>query len=236
MMYALAKIGFAQSYTYFTWRNTKSELTDYMTELTEDPVRDSFRPHFFVNTPDINPYFLQTSGRPGFLIRAALASTLSGLWGMYSGFELCEAEALPGREEYSDSEKYQIKPRDWHAVGNIIPEISRLNHIRRANPALQTHLNLKFYNAGNGQVLYYGKATPDRSNFILVAVSLDPFQIQETLFEVPLWELGLPDHGRVEVEELMRQQRFTWHGKIQHWRFVPWELPFAVWRITPFDA
>ena len=109
MMYRLAKVGFSQSYTYFTWRNTKQELIEYFTELTTSEVKEFFRPHLFVNTPDINPFFLQTSGRPGFLIRAALAATLSGLWGMYSGFELCEAAPLPGREEYLDSEKYEIR-------------------------------------------------------------------------------------------------------------------------------
>jgi starch synthase (maltosyl-transferring) len=233
MMYRLAKIGFSQSYTYFTWRNTKQELTDYLTELTTQPPRDFFRPHFFVNTPDINPYFLQTSGRPGFLIRAALATTLSGLWGMYSGFELCEGTPLPGKEEYLDSEKYEIRVRDWNAPGNIVGAITRLNHLRRENPALQTHLGITFYNAFNDQVLYYGKRTPDRSNFILVAVSLDPHQPQEAQLEAPLWEFGLPDHGVLEVEELMRGQRFTWRGKLQHWRFVPQELPFAIWRIRP---
>ena len=117
LMYRLAKVGFSQSYTYFTWRNTKPEIIEYLTELNAPPVRDFFRPNFFVNTPDINPPFLQTSGRPGFLIRAALACTLSGLWGMYSGFEICEAAPLPGREEYLDSEKYQIRVRDFAAPG-----------------------------------------------------------------------------------------------------------------------
>jgi starch synthase (maltosyl-transferring) len=231
MMYRLAKVGFSQSYSYFTWRNTKLELTEYFTELTTEAPKEFFRPHLFVNTPDINPFYLQTSGRPGFLIRAALAATLSGLWGLYSGFELCEAAPLPGKEEYLDSEKYEIRVRDWNAPGNIVGEVSRLNFIRKSNPALQTHLNTKFYNAFNDQILYYGKATPDLENFVLVAVSLDPHQAQETLFEVPLWELGLPDNASVEVEELMRGQRFVWHGKMQHWRFVPEDLPFAIFRI-----
>src|SRR5215218_9685464 len=135
MMYRLGKIGFSQSYTYFTWRNTKSEITDYLRELTTTEVADYYRPNFFVNTPDINPYFLQSSGRAGFLIRAALAATLSGLWGVYSGFELCEAAALPGREEYLDSEKYEIRVRDPKAP-NITAEITALNRIRNANPAL----------------------------------------------------------------------------------------------------
>ncbi len=229
MMYRLAKIGFAQSYTYFTWRNTKPELTEYLTELTQDEPRHFFRPHFFVNTPDINPWFLQDSGRGGFLIRAALAATLSGLWGLYSGFELCEAAALPGKEEYLDSEKYQIRQRDWQAPGNIIREISRLNHIRRDNPALHTHLGLKFHKALNDQVLFYGKATPDLDNFILVAISLDPHHAQEAQLEVPLWELGLGDHDTLEVEELMTGTLLRWQGKLQHWYFDPGRLPFAIW-------
>src|ERR1700723_1721123 len=157
MMYRLAKGGFSQSYTYFTWRNTKQELTDYSVELTTTEVKDFFRPHLFVNTPDINPRFLQTSGRPGFLIRAALAATLSGLWGIYSGFEFCEAAPLPGREEYLNSEKYEIRVRDYDAPGNIVSEISKLNRIRRAHPALQRHLGLKFYSAHHDQVVCYGK-------------------------------------------------------------------------------
>jgi starch synthase (maltosyl-transferring) len=232
MMYRLAKIGFSQSYTYFTWRNSKRELTEYLTELAYGPPRDFFRPHLFVNTPDINPHFLHSSGRPGFLIRAALAATLSGLWGMYSGFELCESAPVPGKEEYLDSEKYQIRVRDWNAPGNIVADISRLNFIRRENPALHSHLGIRFYPAWNDSVLYYGKATPDLSNFILVAVSLDPHQPQQTHFEVPLWEFGLPDHGALEVEELMGGGRFTWRGKVQHWWFGL-ERPFAVWRIRP---
>jgi starch synthase (maltosyl-transferring) len=230
MMYRLAQIGFSQSYTYFTWRNAKAELTEYFTELAQGEPRHYFRPHLFVNTPDINPWFLQGSGRGGFLIRAALAATLSGLWGLYSGFELCEAAALPGREEYQDSEKYQLRQRDWHAPGNIVAEISRLNHIRRDNPALHSHLSLRFYNAFNDQVLYYGKATPDLHNFILVAVSLDPQQPQQSTFEVPLWEFGLHDGATVEVEELMQGISLRWTGKIQHWYFHP-RQPFAIWRI-----
>ena len=140
LMYRLGKVGFSQSYTYFTWRNTKAEITEYLTELTAPPVSDFYRPNFFVNTPDINPVYLQTSGRPGFLVRAALAATLSGLWGVYSGFEICEAAPLPGREEYLDSEKYEIRPRDYAAPGNIVAEITALNRIRRLNPALQSHL------------------------------------------------------------------------------------------------
>jgi starch synthase (maltosyl-transferring) len=233
MMYRLAKIGFSQSYTYFTWRNSKQEITDYFVELTTSDVKDYFRPHLFVNTPDINPYFLQTSGRPGFLIRAALAATLSGLWGMYSGFELCEAAALPGREEYLDSEKYEIRVRSRDAPGNIIPEIRKLNRIRKSNPALQTHLGLRFYPAHGDQVILYGKPLPAGDDMILIAVSLDPFHVQEVTIEVPLWEWKLSDGAAVAVTDLMREQKFTWHGKLQRIRLDPAELPFAIWRIAP---
>jgi starch synthase (maltosyl-transferring) len=233
MMYRLAKIGFSQSYTYFTWRNTKQELADYFSELTTAAVSDYFRPHLFVNTPDINPYFLQTSGRPGFLIRAALAATLSGLWGMYSGFELCEAAALPGREEYSDSEKYQIRVRHYDAPGNIVAEIAKLNRIRRAHPALQTHLGLKFYPAHDDRVLLYGKRLPNQVEMILVAVNLDPFHARDVTIEVPVWEWQRPDHATTDVRDLMRDTLFTWHGKLQRLRLDPAELPFAIWRITP---
>ena len=236
MMYRLAKIGFSQSYTYFTWRNTKAEITDYLRELTTTDVADYYRPHFFVNTPDINPYYLQSSGRGGFLIRAALAATLSGLWGVYSGFELCEAAALPGREEYLDSEKYEIRRRDFTAPGNIVAEITALNRLRRLHPALHSHLGLRFYNAFNDQVLVYGKPSPDGAEMILVAVSLDPHHAQEASFEVPLWEWRLPDSGAVDVEDLMRNNRFVWQGKVQHVRLDPADLPFAVWRIAPMGG
>jgi starch synthase (maltosyl-transferring) len=236
MMYHLAKIGFSQSYTYFIWRNTKKELTDYLTELSTTEVKDFYRPNFFVNTPDINPYFLQSSGRPGFLIRAALAATLSGLWGVYSGFELCESEPLPGKEEYLDSEKYEIKPRDLGAPGNIIKEIARLNHIREENPALQTHLNVKFYQSSNDQVLYFGKFTEDKKNFILVGISLDPHNGQNAYLEVPTREFGLPASSAFHVEELMRGLSFTWVGNNQHWYFDPNELPFSIWRIRPSEV
>jgi starch synthase (maltosyl-transferring) len=235
MMYRLAKIGFSQSYTYFTWRNEKRELEDYFRELADGPARDFFRPHLFVNTPDINPYFLQTSGRPGFLIRAALAATLSGLWGLYSGFEVCEAAALPGREEYLDAEKYEIRVRDWGAPGNIRAEITQLNALRRANPALQTHLGVHFLNAFNDRIICYEKATPARDNVVLVAISLDPHNAQEADFECPLWEWGISDHGSVLAEDLLRGGEQVWTGKIQHIRLEP-SLPYAIWRLRPLPV
>jgi starch synthase (maltosyl-transferring) len=232
IMYRLAKIGFSQSYTYFTWRNTKRELEAYLTELTTGSPKDFFRPHFFVNTPDINPLFLQQSGRPGFLIRAALAATLSGLWGVYNGFELCEAAAIPGKEEYADSEKYQLRAWDWDRDGNIVPEITRLNRIRRLNPALQTHKGVTFLQAYNDAILYYEKATPDRANVVLVAVSLDPHQAQSADIEIPLWSWKLPDQAGLSVEDLLTGGRFAWHGKMQRVTLTP-ERPYAVWRVRP---
>jgi starch synthase (maltosyl-transferring) len=233
MMYRLGKVGFTQSYTYFTWRNGKQELVDYFFELATTEAKDFFRPHLFVNTPDINPYYLQTSGRPGFLVRAALAATLSGLWGVFSGFELCEAAALPGREEYLDSDKYQIRARRFDAPGNITAEIAKLNRIRKSNPALQTHLNVRFYPAHHDQVLLYGKMPADRGDMILVAVNLDPFHAHEATIEVPLWEWRMPDHASVAVRDLVRDLDFVWHGKLQRIRLDPAELPFAVWRLAP---
>ena len=232
VMYRLAKVGFSQSYTYFTWRNSKRELELYLTELDTEPPKDFFRPHFFVNTPDINPVFLQNSGRPGFLIRAALASTLSGLWGVYNGFELCEAAAMPGKEEYLDSEKYQLRAWDWDRPGNIVAEISTLNRIRKQNPALQTHRGVRFLVARNDAILYYEKATSDRSNVVLVAVSLDPFQAQEADFEIPLWLWSLPDQASVAAENLSTGELITWYGKNQHMRLTP-EAPYAIWRARP---
>ncbi|MGK2911613.1 MAG: alpha-1,4-glucan--maltose-1-phosphate maltosyltransferase [Sphingobium sp.] len=234
MMYRLAKIGFSQSYTYFTWRDEKSELVDYITELTTTAPKEFYRPHFFVNTPDINPPFLQTSGRPGFRIRAVLAATLSGLFGVYSGFELCEAAAVPGKEEYLDSEKYEIRVRDWRAPGNIIADITMLNRLRRSYPALQTHLNTRFQVVHNDHIIYYAKPAPDGSDMILVMVSLDPHNAQEADFEIPLWELGLPDDGSVAVEDLAEGHRFRWYGKFQHIRLDP-EQPYRIWRIAPGD-
>jgi starch synthase (maltosyl-transferring) len=230
-MYRLAKQGFTQSYTYFTWRDTKAEINAYLTELTTTPVVDFFRPNFFVNTPDINPVYLQTSGRAGFLIRMVLAATLSGLWGLYSGFEICEAAPLPGREEYLDSEKYQVRVRDYTAPGNIVAEITALNRIRRQHPALQSHRGVRFYNAFNDQIILYGKRDPLDGSMVLVVVSLDPHMAQDAAIEVPLWEFGLADHATIGVTDLMTGDSFMWHGKDQHIRLDPSASPFRIWRL-----
>ncbi len=231
VMKRLAKLGFTQSYTYFTWRNTKSELTEYLTELTRTEMCEYYRPSFFTNTPDINPYYLQSSGRAGFQVRLILAATLACNYGIYNGFEVCEAAALPGREEYMDSEKYELRAWDWDREDHIKDDIKLINRLRRNHPALQQLTNLNFYNAWNDQVLYYGKSTADKHDFILLAVNLDPHNPQGAHFEVPLWEFGLPDHASVGVEDLTTDHRFTWTGKVQHILIDPHECPYKIWRL-----
>ena len=194
------------------------------------PVSGFFRPHFFVNTPDINPDFLQNAPRPAFLIRATLAATLSGLWGIYNGFELCEGKPDPQRKEYLNSEKYEIRAWDWNCPGNIIGEITALNRIRRENPALHSHLGLSFHNAWNENVMFFEKATVDRENVVLVAVSLDPGTAQEADIEIPLWKFGLTDYDTLRAEDQMRGHQVVWTGKHQCVRLDP-ELPFAIWRV-----
>jgi starch synthase (maltosyl-transferring) len=236
LMYRLAKLGFTQSYTYFTWRESKRDFTEYLTELTTPPVREFFRPNFFVNTPDINPRHLQSSGRAGFLIRAALAALLSGLWGVYCGFELCEAAALPDSEEYLDSEKYQLRAWDWHRPGNIVDAIAALNRIRRANPALHTHLGLTFLPAHNDRILFFEKATDARDNVILAAINLDPFHAQHADVELS-WHTHerwrIEEQDALAVTDLLTGERFEWRGRKQHVRLDPNTRPFAIWRIAP---
>jgi starch synthase (maltosyl-transferring) len=233
MLHTLAKAGFSQSYTYFTWRNFKDELTEYATELTE--TGDYLRPNFFTNTPDILHAFLQTGGRPAFLIRHALAATLSSLYGIYSGFEMCEGRAIAGTEEYQDSEKYQVRVWDWDRPGNIKAEIARINRIRRDNPALQEFENLRFYESNHDRILFYGKMTPGRDNMVFVAVNLDPFEAHEAMLEFPLAEMGMPDGEAFEVVELMRDETHLWEGPVHHWRFDPATNPVAIWRVTPWQ-
>jgi starch synthase (maltosyl-transferring) len=212
MMQVLAKVGFTQSYTYFTWRNSPAELREYFTELTRTPMREYFRPNLFPNTPDILPFYLQEGGRPAFMIRAVLAATLSGVYGIYSGFELCENAALPGREEYLDSEKYQFKQRDWNASGNIKPLITRLNAIRLENHALQQTNNLSFFASENPSILCYRKWSADLSSQILVIVTTDFRVAQGGWIDVPTGDLGLPPDSPYHVEDLLTGEVFTWSG------------------------
>ena len=232
MMRKLAKVGFQQSYTYFTWRNTKAELTDYITELMGE-MGEYYRPNFFANTPDINPYYLQTSGPAGFVVRATLAATLSSVYGLYNGFEICEGTPIPGKEEYLDSEKYELRAWDMDRPGNIREHIRKLNRIRRDNPALWDFRNTIFTEAWNDNVLAYARVSPARDNCVFVLVNLDPRSRQDCTYEVPLWEFGLPDHGAVEVEDLLQGSRFTLRGKTHRIALDPAERPVAIWRLIP---
>jgi starch synthase (maltosyl-transferring) len=213
MMKALTKAGFNQSYTYFTWRNSKRELIEYFTELTQTEMSEYFRPNLWPNTPDILPFVLQDGGRPAFMIRVALAATLSPLYGIYSGYELCENEALPGREEYLDSEKYQYKERDWNAPGNIKDWIARLNKIRKENRALQLYTNLRFHDAENDAILFYSKMTAARDNIILVVVNLDPHREQNSFVYVPIENFGQMESDVYQVQDLLSGATYTWRGR-----------------------
>ncbi len=213
MMKALAKAGFNQSYTYFTWRNSKHELIEYFTELTQTEMSEYFRPNLWPNTPDILPFVLQEGGRPAFMIRVALAATLSPLYGIYSGYELCENEALPGREEYLDSEKYQYKERDWNAPGNIKDWIARLNKIRKENRALQLYANLRFHDAQNDAILFFSKMTAARDNIILVVVNLDPHRKQNSFVYVPIESFGQMESDVYRVQDLLSGAIYTWRGR-----------------------
>jgi len=235
MMHVLGKVGFHMSYSYFTWRNEKWEIEEYLTELTTET--DSFlRPNFFVNTPDINPFYLQTGGRTAFTIRAVLAATLSPLWGVYSGFELFESAPLgPGREEYLDSEKFQYRPRDWEGAAasgdNLNLLLGRLNQIRREHPALQQLRDLHFHTAANEQVLVYSKraatgtapsstvsstassaavSSTDEDDTIIVVASLDPHDVVESEVVLDMEALGLSSRDVYLVHDELTGQTWRW--------------------------
>ena len=231
VMRALAKAGFTQSYTYFTWRNFKEELTEYLEELTGSEMAEYFRGNFFVNTPDILPEVLQRGGPPAFRMRAALAATLSSVWGIYSGYELCEATPLPGSEEYQASEKYEIRVRDWDAPGNISSYIAQLNTIRQENPALHRMGGLRFYPANSPHVLFYGKLTPARDNVILVAVNLDPFATHEAALQIPLAEIGIAPDETYELHELLGGDRRLVRGATHTVTLDPRTAPAHVYRV-----
>jgi starch synthase (maltosyl-transferring) len=213
MMQALAKAGFTQSYTYFTWRNTKSELIDYLTEITRPPVSEYCRGHLWPNTPDILHATLQAGGPPAFKLRLVLAATLSPLYGIYAGYELCEnVPREAGSEEYLNSEKYELRPRDWRAPGNLVDVITRVNRARSQNRALQLYTNLRFYGSDDPHVLFYGKMTPERDNAVFVAASLDPFAPRSSVVDVPIAELGLGEDEPYRMHEVLSDRWFEWRG------------------------
>ncbi len=223
-MATLAKMGFNQSYSYFTWRNTKQELTEYFTELSQPPVSDYMRANLFANTPDILHEYLQVGGRPAFLVRLVLAATLGPAYGIYSGYELIEHEAHPGTEEYVDSDKYQVKVRNWEAPGNIKPAISTLNRLRRELPALQYNHDLWFLPLENEELFAYMKSDPAGGGHVLVVVNLDVRYPQSGWVGLPMGELGLNEQEPYVVHDVLNGQRHLWRGS---WNFV---------RIDPADA
>ncbi|MDY6843901.1 MAG: alpha-1,4-glucan--maltose-1-phosphate maltosyltransferase [Thermodesulfobacteriota bacterium] len=232
VMYRLAKLGFTQSYTYFTWRNTKREFIEYLTELTQTQVREYFKPNFWPNTPDILPEHLQYGGRPAFIIRLALAATLSSNYGIYGPpFELCVNEALPGREEYLNSEKYEIRHWDWESPGNLKDFIARINRIRRENHALQTTWNLRFYEVDNDYLLFYGKATDDLSSIILIVVNLDPFHTQSGWVTVPIGELEIDPTQPYLVHDLLSDDKYIWQGERNYVELNPQILPVNIFKV-----
>jgi starch synthase (maltosyl-transferring) len=210
MMAALAKRGFTQSYTYFTWRNTKAELQEYLTELTRTDAVLYFRPNFFANTPDILPPILQQGGRAAFQSRVVLAATLSPTYGIYSGYELGESAAIEGREEYLDSEKYEVRTRDWSAPGHIKDFITSVNQARRDNPALRQFANLRFLDNDNDQLIAYVKQTSDGANSVIVVVNLDPYTAHWGWVQVPPDAVGVAAGETYGVHDFLTGERYTW--------------------------
>lgn len=228
LMYRLAKLGFSQSYTYFSWRNSKPELTAYFEELTQSEVREFFRPNLWPNTPDILTEYLQFGGRPGFIVRLVLAATLGANYGIYGpAFELLEATPRdPGGEEYRDSEKYQVRHWDLERPDSLRQVIARLNRIRREHPALQQDWQLEFYDVDNKQILCYGKFTDDLADAIIVAVNLDPHHLQSGWLSLPLERFGIADPPRpYQVHDLLGDARYLWNGPRNFISLDPQHIP-----------
>ncbi|MCG2711738.1 MAG: alpha-1,4-glucan--maltose-1-phosphate maltosyltransferase [Candidatus Omnitrophica bacterium] len=226
VMYRLAKGGFSQSYTYFTWRNTKREFIEYLRELTQTEVAEYFRPNFWPNTPDILPEQLQYGGRPAFIMRAVLGATLSSNFGIYGpAFELGVSDAIANKEEYLNSEKYEIKQWDWNKEGHLKDVLAALNKIRKENPALQLTRNIRFCEINNDSILSYYKATGDYSNIILVIVNLDPYHTQSGFLQLPLDELGI-DKGRPYLaHDLLSEDKYIWQGETSYIELDPQRSP-----------
>ena len=233
VMYHLAKIGFTQSYTYFTWRNTKNELMEYLNELTNTGVKEYFRPNFWPNTPDILSEYLQLGGRSAFFIRFILAATLSSNYGIYGpAYERFINQAISGKEEYLNSEKYEIKPWKNEDIKEGTRDfISRINQIRRENPALQMTNNLKFYHVDNDNLLYFGKANEDLSDIILIVVNLDPHYVQSGWLQVPLSAMGIEPDQPFLAQDLLGGDQYIWQGEYNYVELNPNILPAHILKI-----
>ncbi|MCB1224283.1 MAG: DUF3416 domain-containing protein [Verrucomicrobiales bacterium] len=233
MMQVLAKAGFTQSYTYFTWRESKHELMAYVNELTRSEMRWYFRGNFWPNTPDILPGHLQHAAAPMFRLRAALAALLTPCWGMYSGYELCENDPYPGKEEYNHSEKYELLQRDWNAPGNIKAFITQLNRIRHENPALQLYDNVVFHAADHDQVMSFSRATPDGGNRLLVVMSLNATAGVESGVHLDLAALGLAEGQKFEVRDLLYGGVYQWQGADNYVVLRPDGVAMHVFSVKP---
>jgi starch synthase (maltosyl-transferring) len=231
IMHKLAKIGFTQSYTYFTWRNTKAELVEYFTELTQSPTREYFRPNVWPNTPDILHEALQTGGRPAFIVRVVLAATLAANYGLYGpAYELLErVPREPGSEEYLNSEKYEIKAWDRSRPDSLRELIARLNRIRHENPALQRDWSLRFHPIDNDQMICYSKWQDD--NLILTVVNLDPYNVRSGWVDLPLADLGIPAGEEFLVDDLLGGGRYMWKGPRNYVELSPHTLPAHLFRV-----
>jgi starch synthase (maltosyl-transferring) len=231
VMAQLAKLGFTQSYTYFTWRNHKAEIIEYMTELTTTEMAHYFRPNFFANTPDILHEYLQEGGPPAFKIRLILAAFLSPTYGIYSGYELFEnVPVKPGSEEYLDSEKYQLRPRDFKKPPNIVPYITKINDIRRKHPALAEFTNLHFHHTDKDHILAFSRTSSDGET-ILVVVNINPHHWEDTTVNLDLQQLGVDPAQSFEVHDLISGAKYMWHGPSNYVRLDPFEEPAHVFRI-----
>ncbi|MCR9289315.1 alpha-1,4-glucan--maltose-1-phosphate maltosyltransferase [Saprospiraceae bacterium] len=232
VMHELAKVGFTQSYTYFTWRNFKHELVEYMNELSKGPGKEYFRPNFWPNTPDINPYPLQGGNETIHMIRFFLAATLSSNYGMYGPvYEYMVHAAMPGKEEYLDSEKYEFKHWDWEVKNKMTYLITNINRIRRENPAFQFTDNIHICNVENDKLLVFYKETEDKSNQILCAVNLDPYSRQSGWVKTPLDLIGVREGQPMVMQDLLTGNSYTW---AQEWNFVELDpgFPFHLFKIT----
>ncbi|MEQ9356576.1 alpha-1,4-glucan--maltose-1-phosphate maltosyltransferase [Coleofasciculus chthonoplastes] len=230
VMYRLAKLGFTQSYTYFTWRNSKWEMTQYLTELTQTPAYDIFRPNFWPNTPDILHEFIQHGGRPACMIRLVLAATLTANYGIYGpAFEVCENRALkPGSEEYLNSEKYQIREWDLDSPYTIKDLITRVNHARREHPALQSNGSLQFHHTDNNQIICYSKQTDDCKDVMLMVVSFDPQWMQAGFIDLPLESFGIDPYQEYHLHDLLSDTHYTWFGGHNYVELNPQDIPAHV--------
>jgi starch synthase (maltosyl-transferring) len=233
VMYRLAKLGFSQSYTYFAWRNTKQELTDYFAELTQTEIQEYFRPNLWPNTPDILPEFLQVGGRPAFMVRLILAATLGASYGIYGpAFELCENVPLQtGSEEYINSEKYELRHRDLNSSWSLKDLISKINRIRKENPALQRNHKLHFHETNNPLLICYSKTTDDLSNAVVIIVNLDCFHVQSGWIHLDLGTFGLDANHAFQVHDLLAEGHYLWQGPKNYVELTPESLPAHIFRV-----